>query len=104
ALLHFVPDVHKPQQIIRSMLDRFAPGSFLFLTHATSEFDEAGHMAKIKKVYDDSGTAVQLRTKEEVEVFFEGLEMIEPGLVPAHRWRPDGPVTITDEEGCIWAG
>ncbi|OEU88702.1 methyltransferase [Streptomyces abyssalis] len=104
ALLHFVPDEHGPQEIIRSMLDRLAPGSFLLLSHATADFDDEGHLERVKKVYDESGTPVQLRTKAETEVFFEGLEMIDPGLVPAHRWRPDGPSTISDAESCIWAG
>lgn len=104
ALLHFVPDGHDPQGIIRSMLDRLAPGSFLLLSHATADFDDEGHLERVKKVYDESGTPVQLRTKAEIEVFFDGLVMVEPGLMPAHRWRPEGPVTITDAESCVWAG
>ncbi|NLU74648.1 SAM-dependent methyltransferase [Streptomyces sp. HNM0575] len=104
ALLHFVPDEHGPQELVRSMLRRLAPGSFLLLSHATADFDEEGQLEGVKKVYDQSGTPVQLRGEAEVRVFFDGLEMIEPGLVPVHRWRPDGPTTISDAESCVYAG
>jgi SAM-dependent methyltransferase len=104
ALLHFVPDGHGPQAIVRSMLDRLAPGSFLLLSHATADFDEDGHLEQVKKIYEDGGTPVQIRDKAEIEVFFDGLELIEPGLTPTHRWRPDEPSTITDAQAFCYAG
>jgi SAM-dependent methyltransferase len=104
ALLHFVPDEHNPHEIVRSMLGRLAPGSFLVLSHGTADFDDEGHLEQVKKIYDESGTRVQFRSRAEAEVFFDGLEMIEPGLTTTHRWRPDAPSTITDVEAVSYAG
>ena len=104
ALLHFVPDEHGPQEIVRSMLGRLAPGSFLVLSHATADFYDEDQLARVKQVFDEGGTPVQIRGKAEIEVFFDGLEMIEPGLTPTHRWRPDEPSGMSDAEAFIYAG
>jgi hypothetical protein len=104
ALLHFVPDENTPYDTVSSMLGRLAPGSFLVLSHATEDFDGEGAMEKVKDIYRQGGTPVRLRDKDEVLAFFDGLEMIDPGLTPTHRWRPDEPTTITDEESFIYAG
>ncbi|WP_314172809.1 SAM-dependent methyltransferase [Streptomyces winkii] len=104
ALLHFVPDGNRPREIVRAMLGRLAPGSFLVLSHATADFDDEGHLEQVTKIYEEGGTAVQIRSAAEIAAFFDGLEMIEPGLTPTHRWRPDAPSTITDAEAFIYAG
>ena len=43
----------------------------------------------MKKIYDAGGTTVQLRSKAEVARFFDGLELLEPGVTAAHEWRPE---------------
>ncbi|OEU87028.1 methyltransferase [Streptomyces abyssalis] len=97
ALLHFVPDDRKPYEIVSGLLDQLASGSFLVLSHCTADFDAAAWMG-VKKIYDAGGTAVQLRSKEEVERFFDGLELIDPQVTAAHDWRPEEPVEVTGEE------
>jgi len=89
ALLHFVPDENKPYDIVRGLLDRLAPGSFLVLSHCTTDFDAAAWQG-VKKIYDAGGTTVQLRSQQEVELFYDGLELLEPGVTAAHQWQPDG--------------
>lgn len=44
---------------------------------------------RIHGIYTTAGTPVRFRTKEEVLRFFDGLDLIEPGLTICHRWRPD---------------
>ncbi|GGO50647.1 hypothetical protein GCM10012287_30850 [Streptomyces daqingensis] len=88
ALLHFVPDENKPYEIVRGLVDRLAPGSFLVLSHCTTDFDAAAWQG-VKKVYDAGGTTVQLRSHREVGLFFDGLELLDPGVTAAHEWRPD---------------
>lgn len=102
AVTHFLPDEDRPLEIVREMVDRLASGSFLVLSHATPDFNPAAQ--KAVEVYRQSGTPAQIRTRAEIERFFEGLEMIEPGLTTTHRWRPDGESGISDEDVFFYAG
>jgi hypothetical protein len=97
ALLHFVPDDRKPYEIVSNMLDRLASGSFLVLSHCTNDFDAVAWQG-VKKVYDAGGTTVQFRAKQEVESFFDGLELLDPGVTMAHHWRPEEPVEESGEQ------
>jgi hypothetical protein len=97
ALLHFVPDENRPYEIVRSLLDQLVSGSFLVLTHCTTDFDAAAWQG-VKKIYDAGGTKVQWRDKQEVELFFEGMELIDPAVTPAHEWRPESAGELTAEE------
>ncbi|WP_328536485.1 SAM-dependent methyltransferase [Streptomyces sp. NBC_00344] len=87
ALLHFVPDEDDPYGIARTLVDALAPGSCLVLSHLTTDFlsDEQNKIAE----YRSSGINLRPRTRAEVEPFFEGLELVEPGLVT--RWYKDTP-------------
>lgn len=71
---------------MRRLVDELPPGSFLVLTGDTNpENAEEGFAA-----YGAHGVAVRARTRAEFEEFFDGLELIEPGVVLVHHWRPDG--------------
>jgi trans-aconitate methyltransferase len=100
ALLHFVPDENKPYEIVSRLLDQLAPGSFLVLSHCTSDFDAAAWQG-VKKIYDAGGTTVQLRTKAEVERLFEGLELLTPGVTAAHEWRSENTGELTAAEADV---
>lgn len=99
ALLHFVPDEYDPYGIVRSMMDRLAPGSFLVLTYATAELDSS--MNEVEEVYRAEGTPLKLRGRSEVAEFFAGLELLEPGLVPIGEWRPRAAETQAPAYGGI---
>ncbi|HEV7629061.1 MAG TPA: SAM-dependent methyltransferase, partial [Streptomyces sp.] len=102
AVTHFIPDEHGPHEIVHAMVDRLASGSFLVLSHATPDFEPSAEDAV--EVYRQSGTQAQIRTKSEVLRFFEGTDLIEPGLTTTHRWRPDGESGITDKDAFFYAG
>ena len=89
AVLHFVTDVDRPYDAVRTLVDALAPGSYLVLTHSTPD-DMADDVTEaMKDVYSNASAQVAPRTYEEVARFFDGLELIEPGLVNVTRWRPD---------------
>jgi hypothetical protein len=104
AVVHFIPDEDKPVELVRRLVDELAPGSFLTLSHATPDFDPGDEVEKAVQVYRDGGTPAQVRKKHEVLEFFKGLELIEPGLTPSHRWRPDAPSEMTDQQAFFYAG
>ncbi|WP_235486105.1 SAM-dependent methyltransferase, partial [Frankia sp. AvcI1] len=62
-------------------------GSYVSLTHLTADHDPA--MREVERAYLASGVPMHLRTRAQVERFFDGLELVEPGLQVVHRWRPE---------------
>ncbi|MET9951832.1 SAM-dependent methyltransferase [Streptomyces sp. NPDC006339] len=96
AVLHFLEDEDEPYAAVAELLDALAPGSLLVLTHASYEGipvsqERAGGAVG---VYRDIRNPLVMRSREEITRFFEGTELVAPGLVSMPRWRPDHP----DEE------
>jgi SAM-dependent methyltransferase len=88
AFLHFVDDDKKASGLIGYLRDVLAPGSYLALTHATGVFNPE-RAANTQTVYNRATSAVTLRSREQIAAFFEGFELVEPGIVPTPAWRPD---------------
>jgi hypothetical protein len=89
AILMFLPDVEDPYGIVSRLLKALPSGSYLAISHPTADFDPramAGAVAASKR----SGIALVPRDRAEVEAFFRGLDLVEPGVVPVGAWRPDG--------------
>lgn len=110
ALMHFITDAQDPYGIVNRLLDVLPSGSALALSHCTPDFDPPT-WEKVTDVYNTSGTPVQFRSREEVTRFFDGLELLDPGVTVGHRWRPSAPngsgaeaELPTDAEVSIWAG
>ncbi|TDC25693.1 SAM-dependent methyltransferase [Streptomyces sp. 8K308] len=112
AVLHFMPDDRDPYGVVKTLVDAVPSGSALTISHATPDFDPVA-TAKAVEIYRASGTPAQVRTRAEVERFFAGLDLVEPGLEVAHRWRPYessarlhvlARETMTDAEVSLLAG
>lgn len=91
AILHFVEDADDPYGAVAQLRDALAPGSLLILTHASYEGiplpPERAEGAV--DVYKDIRNPLIMRSRDEIARFFEGYDMVEPGLVPMPDWRPD---------------
>lgn len=106
ALMHFITDAQDPYGIVGRLLGALPSGSALALSHCTPDFDPATWQ-KITDIYTNAGTAVQVRSKKEVARFFDGLDLLDPGITVGHRWRPDSPAgdgALTDAEVSLWTG
>jgi len=102
AVLHFLPDADEPQRIVAALRDALAPGSYLVLCHATNEARPAVAQAA-ETVYNRSVTAtLQLRSRAEIARFFDGFELLDPGLVYLPQWRPDPPAATTADPSEMW--
>jgi SAM-dependent methyltransferase len=90
--LQYIPDSDDPHAIVRRYLDALAPGSFLVLSDTVIENDDKVLGESERRLNEGMGGKVTQtrRTPESIASFFEGLEMVEPGLVTLSRWRP-GP-------------
>ena len=90
ALLHFIPDSDDPHALVARYLDRLPSGSYLMLTHGTMEVLSAAAVEAVIKLYRANNIPLTTRSRAEVERFFTGLELVEPGIQPILDWRPDG--------------
>ena len=90
AVLHYVEDKDDPWQLVARLRDALAPGSLLVLSHGSGDSSteqEAGE--SVRDVYRSTSTPLIMRPRSEIEPFFAGWELVEPGLVPLQRWRPE---------------
>ncbi|MGH3235266.1 MAG: SAM-dependent methyltransferase [Streptosporangiaceae bacterium] len=88
AILHLIGDQDDPAGIIRQLMAAVPAGSYLALSQVASDI-EAEQMAEAAKRYNRLARETQRhRSHAEVTRFFDGLELLEPGLVPVQRWRP----------------
>ncbi|MEU9591552.1 SAM-dependent methyltransferase [Streptomyces sp. NPDC048219] len=87
AVLHHVNDEEGPGDIVRYWRDLLPSGSHFFVSHFRS-----GHnpeTVEAEKVLQGTFGRGRWRTDEEIASLLEGLEILEPGIVPASAWRPD---------------
>jgi hypothetical protein len=106
ALLHFISDEKGAYESVRRLMDALPSGSYLVISHATSDFDP-DLFTRVVEAYQSTVTEGRLRSSAEVARFFDGLEMVDPGVVVAHRWRPDPGMPqpdITDAELSVYGG
>jgi SAM-dependent methyltransferase len=100
AVLHFVMDDEDPVGIVERLKRVMVPGSYLVVSHGTSDIDPQ-RAAEAVRTYNRGGARIIARTGTQIRRFFEGLEMVEPGLVQLPLWRPDGEVA-QDISGIWW--
>lgn len=89
AIMHFVTDEEAPGHIIAAFRDAMAPGSYLALSHGTTDFTDQAVTDAAAAVYSKATAPLVLRNHRQVVAFFDGWELIEPGLVQLPLWRPD---------------
>jgi hypothetical protein len=90
TFLHFIPDEADPWGLVRRMMDHLAPGSYLAVSQIVSDDPEVRQRMTEFALASTRGNFGRFRKKQEVREFFDGLEVIEPGLVNINDWHPDG--------------
>jgi hypothetical protein len=94
AILHAIPDADDPYAIVDTLMDAVPPGSYLAISHSGLDLFAEGTGASFKSVMDQMiQQQYTPRPREQVERFFAGTDLVDPGLVPVEEWRPEpGPV------------
>jgi SAM-dependent methyltransferase len=101
-VVHFIGDADNPWQIVATLRDALAPGSYLVLSHGTNEAKPAVAQAA-EKVYNRSvATNIHVRSRVDILRFFDGFELVDPGLVYVPEWRPDSPEDVPEDPSKIW--
>jgi hypothetical protein len=100
AILHFIADEEDPHGIVSRLVSALPSGSYLVLSHSTGDYltPEAVH------AFRTGAIPVYLRTHDDIAHFFDGLDVLDPGVVSISNWRaeqepeprPDESQTATD--------
>jgi SAM-dependent methyltransferase len=106
AVLHFVEDKDDPWKSVRELGDKLAPGSLLVVLHGShDEGPRRDGGAAIRDVYRQASAPLVMRTRSAIKRFFDGFDLVEPGMVAPSRWRPgsgpeaDDPVLLSGFAG-----
>lgn len=103
AALHLVKREGDPASIVAALRDACAPGSHLVISHLTHE-SAPGKTAAIGKLYDRARSPAVSRSHAEILGFFDGWELLGPGLVYVPLWRPDEGDAVDDPERFLMLG
>jgi len=103
GVLHNLRDVQQPWNIVATLTSALPPGGYLAISHPASDILPSQSTAAAKVYKTMTGITLTNRTRAEVTRFFDGLNLVEPGIVPLSHWRPDKD---DDTEATIstWAG
>ncbi|MFD5544895.1 SAM-dependent methyltransferase [Streptomyces sp. NPDC127079] len=101
AILHFVRDDEEPERIVATLRDALPPGSFLVLSHATADFADR---SDAQAVYNNATATMTLRSRDRVERFFEGFDLVEPGVAQVPFWRPETTPPAGSEQIGFYGG
>jgi hypothetical protein len=105
AVLHFFPDAGEPAALVAGLRDALAPGSYVVISHATTDGQPA-HVAEAMDLYARTTAPFEPRSHAGILRFFDGFDLVEPGLVRAPLWRPDGPAGNGEgpEQAAVYGG
>lgn len=100
----FVADTEEARRVVRTVVDAVPSGSYLALSHTITGPGLEDVDAAVT-FWNSVGTPkLTQRTVEEVASFFEGLELVDPGVVACSRWRPEGDIEEAAEEVAFYCG
>lgn len=97
GMLHFVADREQGAKTLAEYLDTLASGSVVAVSHFALDEQDTGMNAALHAMDERFGEAVVRRTREEIAWFFQGMDILEPGVVGTHQWRPtdtSGPTPL----------
>jgi S-adenosyl methyltransferase len=103
AVLHLIGPESDPYGLVRTLMEAVPPGSYLLISHVASDIEpekmaEMGR--RLNRLLAQKGT---YRSQAEVTQFFDGLELIEPGVAPVQHWRQDSEVERA-RRAAMWGG
>jgi hypothetical protein len=103
AVLHLIRDEDNPRQIIGQLMAAVPPGSTLTISHVPNDM----HMGQMSDMSDRLNRLLAqpstYRSRAEVTGFFDGLELVDPGVTPIQQWRPDTPEEA-NAVAAMWGG
>jgi hypothetical protein len=103
AVLQFIGDDGEAGAIVKRLTDAGPPGSFLTISHPASDIDAEQHAEMVRRMNQSMAEQVALRDRAGVARLFDGLELVEPGVIRVPEWRPDSDLEAASP-AVLWAG
>jgi SAM-dependent methyltransferase len=93
AILHYIPDLAEARSIVARLLAAVPAGSFLVISHAGTDLlpDQVAAFEKSLNAHLPAERQHVARPRDLVTSFFDGIDLVEPGVVRVSDWRPDSP-------------
>jgi hypothetical protein len=88
AVLHLMPDEDEPHALVRHLIEEVPLGSALAISHMASDIQAEEMAALARAVPESARYQFAMRSQAEIDQFFDGLVLVEPGVVPIDQWRP----------------
>ncbi len=103
AVLQFVPDDDDPHGIVRRLMAAVPAGSYLVISHPAADIQAAAMAGMARSLNELMVQRVKPRSKDAVTAFFDGLDLLEPGVIRCPEWRPDRPEDAAGKS-TMWGG
>jgi O-methyltransferase involved in polyketide biosynthesis len=98
GVLHYILDEEKPAELVRELVDALPSGSYVFIHHLITHEESADEDTVAAEAALRAGVGRgQFRSMSEVASFFEGLELVDPGVVTVSEWRPDADTPSAED-------
>jgi hypothetical protein len=102
AILHAIPDADEPYSIVARIMDAVPSGSYLAISHVGSDLFDTEALAGVRDITASMADwKFASRRREQVAQFFNGMDLVEPGIVPVEEWRPD-PFAGDEGSSTVW--
>lgn len=98
AVFHFVAPPEDPARVVAAFRERQAPGSYVAISHLTTDGMSAKEQSGWYAGFSGATVPLVLRSQAEIQSFFDGYELLDPGLVRPWQWHPnddDSPRTTS---------
>ncbi|HEY6310804.1 MAG TPA: SAM-dependent methyltransferase [Streptosporangiaceae bacterium] len=103
AVMHFVGDDAQASAIVNRLMGACVPGSYLAMSHAASDIDAAQMAEMVRRLNESTAEKTTLRDRAGVARLFDGLDLVEPGLIRAAEWRPATELEASSP-AALWGG
>jgi hypothetical protein len=103
AVLQFVPDADDPYGLVRRLMAAVPDGSYLVISHPAADIQAAAMAGMATRLNKLMAQQVKPRSKAEMTAFFDGLDLVEPGVARCPEWRPDRPEDAAGKS-TMWGG
>jgi hypothetical protein len=103
AILQHVDNAENPYGIVATLVRALPAGSYLALSHPASDIEAEAQGELAERLNETMAEKVTMRDRAQVTRFFDGLELVEPGLVRVPEWRPASELEARSPAG-LWGG
>lgn len=99
AVLHLLRDADRPHEVVATLRDELPVGSYIVISHLSSASRPEDAAQLGDQARNQSGVPIIFRPRDEITTFFNGLTLIDPGVVELPLWRPESEADIDEEPG-----